>query len=229
MKHPIACVLFAALLLFVAFCGCTGTAPAPQPVVTTAVITATPTPAPTPEPDPYPNASALNTPVVFGSGTKTGEITITGYTIRPSYGWTDPSWNSPREQAESGKPLETQKGYNTKKPQDGNTFLFVYVNVVATGTESVFAPSPGNIAVMTGGKMYSYSSVASQDTNVEGELGKQYDYNFGAGGSGGDVKPGKSNIVKGFLIYEVPASFSPQKTYVITNAGAQTRGVWRLA
>jgi hypothetical protein len=220
--------LVTVLVLMVVFCGCTGTQPVPQPVATTLEITHVPTPAPTLTPDPYPNASAPNVPVPFGSGKKTGEMTVYGYKVRPTYSWVDPSWNSPREQAESSAPLETQKGYNTKKPQDSNTFLFIYVNVAGTGSESAWAPSPAQIVVASEGKTYEYSPLASAQTLVDGELGKEYDFQIGTGGTGGYVQPGKSNNVKGFLIYEVPSSFDPAKTYVIATPDGLTKGVWKL-
>jgi hypothetical protein len=229
MKQIAALTLLAALVLVAAFSGCTGTTPAPQPVVTTVQLTPSPTHVPSLVADPYPNASPLNVPVSFGSGKKTGEMAVYGYTVKPTYTWADPSWNSPREQAASSNPLETQKGYNTQKPQPGNAYLFVYLNVASTGTEPVYAPSPKQIVVFSEGKTYEYSSLASSQTNVDGELGKQYDFQIGTGGTGGYVQPGKSNNVKGFLIYEVPASLVPARAYVIAIPDSQTRGVWKLA
>ncbi|NMB78963.1 MAG: hypothetical protein GYA23_07695 [Methanomicrobiales archaeon] len=230
MKRLAVSLFFSLLIVFLVSAGCTNTpAPVPEPVATTVVTTVTPAPTPAPTQNPFPNASALNVASAFGSGTKTGELTVTGFTVRPTYSWVDPSWNSPREQKESSDPLDTQKGYNTKKPGDGNTFLFVYLSVTSTGTEAVWAPSPAQIAVIHGGKSYTYSPLASEKTVVDGELGKQYDFQLGSGGTGGYVQPGKSNTVKGFLIYEIPASFTPDTTFVVANAGAQTQSVWKLA
>ena len=229
MKRMAAPIILTTLVLLVIFCGCTGTTPAPVPVVTTIQITASPTPVSTPTLDPYPNASALNVPVPIGSGKKTGEMTVSGYKVKPTYSWVDPSWNSPQEQAASSQPLETQKGYNTQKPKDGNTFLFVYLNVAGTGAEPVYAPSPKQIVIVSEGKTIAYSTLASAQTTVDGESGQQYDFQIGPGGSGGYVQPGKSNIVKGFLIYELPASFSPEKTYVIAAPDPLTQGTWKLA
>ncbi|MCK9579874.1 MAG: hypothetical protein M0Q92_05420 [Methanoregula sp.] len=229
MKHIALPAMLVALVIFAAICGCTGTPqPAPTPVPTIEITPAA-TPAPVPTPDPFPDASALNTPVPFGTGTKTGELTVTGYTVRSMYSWIDPSWNSPREQLESSDPLETQKGYDSKQPHDGNTFLFVYITAASTGTDAVWAPSPAQIVVMNEGKIYTYSTISSGETVVDGEPGTQYDFDVGKGGTGGYVLPGKSNIAKGFLIYEVPASFSPEATYVVANADAKTQGVWKLA
>ena len=232
MKHIAPVVLLVVLALIAATCGCTGTAPSAPPATTVtpaAAATALVTQQPTPTPDPFPGASALNAPVAFGSGKKTGEMTITGYKFRPTFSWTDPSWNSPREKLESSSPLETQKGYNTRTPQDGNTFLFVYLKVEGTGSESVYAPAPSQIVVISHGTTMSYTTLASDQTIVDGELGRQYDFQIGSGGSGGYVQPGKSNTASGFLIYEVPVSFPVETLYIIANADAQTQGAWRLA
>src|SRR5512145_1556071 len=229
MKHAVSLVVVTALVLLVVFCGCTGTQPAPQPVTTPVPLTTTATPAPTPTVDPYPNASALNMPLSLGAGKKTGEMTVSAYKIRPTYTWVDPSWNSAREQAASAGPLETQKGYNTAKPHEGNTFLFIYINVIGTGTEPVYAPSPQQIVVVSDGKTYQYTSLASDQTTVNGETGVQYDYQISTGGTGGYVQPGKSNAVRGFLIYEVPATLAPEKTIVLTTPDPTTRGEWKLA
>lgn len=229
MKLFVPVILFAVLLLLAAACGCTGTAPSAPVETPTVVQTVQTTLQPIPTPDPFPDALALNFPVAFGSGKKTGEITVTGYTFRPTFSWTDPSWSSPREKLESSAPLETQKGYNTRTPKDGNTFLFVYLKVEGTGPEAVYAPSPSQIVVMSHGTPTSYTTLASGQTTVDGEPGSQYDFLIGTGGSGGYVQPGTSNAASGFLIYEVPAAFPVETLYVVANADATTQGVWRLA
>lgn len=230
MKRIAACTAIASLLLLVIFCGCTGTQPAPQPTPAPVTVAETPGVLPTATPDPYPGASALNTPLAFGTGAKTGEMTVTDYKITPVYTFFDPSWNSPREQAEFQGAFETQKGYSTKQAADGNIFVFVYLKVEATGTESAWAPSPYLVTMESGGKPYQYSSLTSPKTTVNGEFLNQYDFEFGDGGTGGLVKPGKSNAVKGFLIYEVPEPFVPEKTYIIATPGASdTKTIWKLA
>ena len=233
MKKIIFLLAAIIMVVLVILCWGTGTTPSAQPPpATTTVVTAPPaatTPEPTPTPDPYPDASALNTPVAFGSGAKTGEINVYGYTVRPTFAWVDPSWNSPKEQAESQGAFETQKGYNTEHPAEGNTFVFIYLSVGATGTESVWAPSPNQIVFYSNGQTYKYTSVGSAQTVISDETGNQYDFELGTGGTGGYVMPGKSNNVKGFLIYEVPESFSPETAYVIVTPDARTQGVWKLA
>jgi hypothetical protein len=229
MKYIVSLAAVAALILLIVFSGCTGTPSAPQPVTTAVPVTTVATPAPTPTANPFPNALALNVPLSLGAGKKTGEMTVSAYKLKPTYTWVDPSWNSPQEQAASSGPLEVQKGYNTAKPHEGNTFLFIYLGVVGTGTEPVYAPSPHQIVVASEGKTYQYSSLASAQTTVNGESGAQYDYQISTGGTGGYVQPGKSNAVKGFLIYEVPATLVPEKTIVLTTPDPATRGEWKLA
>jgi hypothetical protein len=58
--------------------------------------------------------------------------------------------------------------------------------------------------------------------------GTQYDYQIGRGGMVGYVQPGESNAADGYLIYEIPASFMPATTYVVSNLDYQTKAVWKL-
>ena len=88
---------------------------------------------PTPTAVPFPNALALNEYATFGSADMIGKATVYGYDMKPGYNWTSPSWNSPGEQGAASQPLEIQRGYTMEKPQEGNTFLFVYVRVLNTG------------------------------------------------------------------------------------------------
>lgn len=226
MKRIAAFALFSALVLLVIFSGCTGTTPAPQPTaVPTQVITqATPAPAQ----DPYPNAVAINTFLPFGSGAKTGEIAVTGYKVKPTINYNDPSWSSQKEMSASSAPLETQKGYSTKQPSVGNTFVFVYLKATATSTESAWAPSPANIVLYSDGKTYQYTALSSAQVVVEGETEDKYDYLVGTGKSVIAIIPGKSNAIKGYLVYEVPATFAPEKADVLITLYGDQQGAWKL-
>ncbi|MDP3564458.1 MAG: DUF4352 domain-containing protein, partial [Methanoregula sp.] len=139
-----------------------------------------------------------------------------------------PSWNSPREQAAASLPLELQHGYNMEKPQEGNTFLFVYVRVINTGDKAVYAPSAKQFVVFNNGKMYNYSSVHSSDVIIDTVTGTQYDYQIGRGGAVGYVQRGESNAADGYLIYEIPATFSPDTTYVVSNLDNKNQVAWKL-
>jgi hypothetical protein len=176
----------------------------------------------------YPDALALGQYATFGSGDRQGKATVSTYKIKPNYNWTAPSFNSPREQSAASQPNEIQRGYNMEKPKEGNTFLFVFVRVINTGTNAVYAPSPSQFVVVARGTRYNYTSVHSSDVVIDTVAGTQYDYQIGRGGVVGYVQPGDSNKAEGYLIYEVPAAISFQDTYVIVNLDYQNQAVWRL-
>ena len=226
MKPIPAIAITLVLFLVLLFCGCTSTAPqAPAPASTPLTIVP-PSAALTQEP--FPDARSLNTPATFGASDMTGQVTVTRYTIKPNYNWTSPSWNSPREQVAASPPLDLQRGYNMEKPREGSTFLFVFIRVANTGTKAVYAPSPQQLVVNGDGTIYNYRSVAGADVNIDGVVGKQYDYLIGKGGTGGYVQPGESNMVEGYLIYEVLSTLAPEKMYVVGNLDYQTRAIWKL-
>jgi hypothetical protein len=231
MKFIHTITVFGVLFFILLFPGCTSTSPQVQvqtSVPTTAVVILSPTPAAVPSTIPFPNALALNEYATFGSGNEQGKATVYRYEIRPNYNWTSPSWNSPREQVAASQPLELQRGYNMEKPQAGNTFLFVYVRVMNTGNKAVYAPSGKQFVVSSEGKMYNYSPVPSSDVIIDKVTGTQYDYQVGWSGAVGYVQPGESNTADGYLIYEMPASFSPDTTYVVSNLDYQNKAVWKL-
>jgi hypothetical protein len=191
---------------------------------TTAVVILSPTPTAVP----FPNALALNEFATFGSGDMIGKATVFGYDIKPSYNWTSPSWNSPAEQAAASPPLELQRGYTSEKPQEGNTFLFVHVSVLNTGKNAVYAPSAKQFVVNSNGTLYNYSPVHGSDVIIDKVPGTQYDYQIGRGGVVGYIQPGESNAADGYLIYEIPANFSPTTTYIVSNLDYQNQAVWKL-
>ena len=219
---------FGVLCIVLLFSGCTSTSPqvpAPTPVrTTTAVVILSPSPTAVP----FPNALALNEYATFGSADMTGKASVYGYDLKPSYNWTSPSWNSPGEQAAASQPLELQRGYTVETPQEGNTFLFVYVRVLNPGKNAVYAPSAKQFVVNSNGTLYNYSPVHGSDVIIDKVPGTQYDYQIGRGGTVGYIQPGESNKAEGYLIYEVPAAFSPNTTYVVSNLDYQNQAVWKL-
>lgn len=234
--YPVA--IFGVLIFALLFSGCTSTSPpvqvqtpgqtivqTPVPVATTAMVT----PSPTPAPVPYPNAQVLGTYSSFGTGDERGMATVYKYAVKPTYSWTAPSFNSPREQAAASGPLDVQNGFNNEKPKTGNTFLFIFVRVVSTGNKAAYAPSAQQFVVSIDGIAYNYTSVHSSDVVIDNVSGTQYDYQIGRGGVVGYVLPGDSNGADGYLIYEVPATFSPENAYIISNLDFQNKAVWKLA
>jgi hypothetical protein len=226
MKFTLSIAAMGALIIVLLFSGCTSTTPPVQtqtPVPTTAAVTLTPASTAVP----FPNALAQNEYATFGSGNEQGKATVYRFEIKSDYNWTSPSWNSPGQQAAS-QPLGLQRGYNTEKPQAGNIFLFLYVRVMNTGTNAVYAPSANQFVVSSNGKVYNYSSVKSSDVTIDQVSGSQYDYQIGRGGTVGYVQPGESNAADGYLIYEIPGPFTPATTYVVSNLDYRTKAVWRL-
>jgi hypothetical protein len=235
MKKMYAIAVFGVVFLLLLSMGCTSASPpvqTPTAAPTTAVVTQSPslTAIPTAAPTGviFPNPLALNEYATFGSADMIGKATVTGYEIKSSYDWLSPSWNSAHEKAATSNPLDVQPGYNTERPKDGNTFLFLNVRVENTGNKAVYAPSAHQFVVYIDGKMYSYSSVHSSDVIIDKKTGTQYDYQIGPGGVTGYVQPGESNKAEGYLIYEIPASFAPEKTFVISNLDNQNKAVWKL-
>ena len=231
--YPIAVI--GALFFLLLFSGCTGNSP-PVPADTTVPTTATAiqslTPTTivtiTPTVVPYPNALALNQYATFGSADMIGQATVYRYDIKPNYNWTSPSFNSPREQSAASPPLDLQNGFNMETPREGNTFLFIYIRVQNTGKKAVYAPSARQFVVFSDGKAYNYSSVHSSDVVIDKVSGTQYDYQIGEGGTVGYIQPGGSNTADGYLIYELPATFSPDATYVVCNLDYQNSVEWKL-
>lgn len=229
MKPVHTLALTALIILLLVVSGCTQEQKE-KPAATTAATPATQTvtPAATTRENPYPNATALVTTVPFGTGDMTGTMTVTKYYIRPAYNWTSPSWRSAREQATYAPGNEVQTGYNTEKPADGNTFIIVYVRFACTGDKAVYAPSPQQIAIVADGKAYQYHPVSDSGVVIDGITGTQYDYLVGKGGTGGYVQPGASNVVEGYLIYEIPAGVPPERIFVLANPDYKTNAEWKL-
>lgn len=230
MKVIYTIAVFGVLFLVLLFAGCTSASP---PVQTpTAVPTAVPTTAvvklaPTQTADPFPDALALNEYATYGDQKYHGKATISGYNVKPTYSWTDPSWNSPREMLDASQPLELQRGYNLEKPQAGNTFLFVHVRVENTGQETIFAPSAKQFVVYSNGQTYSYSSVHGSNVIIAEVSDEQYRYQRGQRDPIEYIQPGDSPV-EGYLIYEIPASFNPGTTYVVSNLDYKNSAVWKL-
>lgn len=232
MKHLYPIAFFGVLIVGLLLSGCTSTSPpvlTPTSVPTTAAVILSPTSTATPAAVPFPNALALNEFATFGSLDKIGQATVYRYEIKTNYNWTSPSWNSPREQGAASAPLDIQPGYTMERPQEGNTFLFLYIRVLNTGKNAVFAPSAKQFVLNSNGTIYNYSSVHASDVIIDKVPGTQYDYQIGRGGTVGYIQPGESNKAEGYLIYEVPSTFSPKTTYVICNLDYQNQAVWRLA
>jgi hypothetical protein len=226
MKPVSSFFLFCIVAAFLVISGCAGT----QPGTTPAPVVVTTTAMPVLVPTLYPGALALNTEVPFGIAGRNGTATVYKAELRSTYQWASPSFNSPRDQEKAGDSLfATQKGYNTEKPKDGNTFLFVYVRLANTGAESIVVPSPHQFIVHADGNTYAYSPVMGSDVTVSSVRVGQYDYQIGRGGVAGSLQPGASNAADGFLIYEVPAAIDLSKAAMVITIDPEHTSAWKLA
>ena len=216
----------AGLLFFsLVFSGCiSSSVPVQAPLSSNTLVITSPVPTAVP----FPNALGLNEYSCFGCDTREAGATVYRYEVRPHYNWTSPSWNSPREQAAASQPLELQSGYTMEKPGEGNTFLFVFIRVENVGTLDVNVPLAKQFVVYSEGKMYNYTSVHSPDVIIDRVSGTQYGYHTGQGGTVGYIQPSESNRAEGYLIYEIPASFSPNTTYVVANLDNENKEQWIL-
>ncbi len=209
MKFRNIIAVFGVLFFVLLISGCTSSSP-PVQAQTSVPTTAAATLSSTPTAVPFPDALALNEYATFGSADKIGKATVYRFEIKPNYNWTSPSWNSPREQGSASQPLDIQRGYTTEKPREGNIFLFLYVRVLNTGVNAVFAPSAQQFVVIRDGTVYNYSSVHDSDVVIDKVTGTQYDYQIGRGGTVGYIQPGESNMADGYLIYEIPSQLLSQ-------------------
>ena len=135
-----------------------------------------------------------------------------------------------REQAAASQPLELQNGYTRKKPKEGNTFLFIFIRLKYSGTQAIRAHSGERFVVCRDGKMYNYSPVHSPDVLIDKVCGTQYGNQIGQAGTHGgtlwDIPPGESNLADGYLVGEMPASFSPGTICVAGNLDYQNQAAW---
>jgi hypothetical protein len=194
------------------------------PVPTTTTV-------PTPTPDPFPGALALRTWFPFGGGNVASEGTVYDYWINDTYQWHN----------------DADAKWYTQKPKPGTKYLFVFASLVNHGTARVWFPTSHDIVVHYNGVIYTvdtthYLPDRTEDikaTPVEvGEIqyrhqliGAEYvtDYGFSNGQELAYLYPGKSNAVEGYLIYEVPASLSADKSFVEIAFNGKDRAVWKLA
>ncbi|OPY39350.1 MAG: hypothetical protein A4E35_00121 [Methanoregula sp. PtaU1.Bin051] len=199
------------------------TVPTPTVVPTTVV--------PTPTPDPFPDALSLNEWFNYNEGKYASKATIYRYWINGTYQWHN----------------DMDNHYYTQSPKAGNKYLFIYAAIVHTGTTAYPYPKSSRIYVYYNGSRYTvdpshYLPDKAEDRDATPieiyELEQQYDlfnaervedYGYSHGTTSDFIYPGQSNAIDGYLIYEVPASLTPDKTYVEIVFDSDDRAVWKLA
>ena len=180
--------------------------------------------------DPFPGALMLQERLPFGTGTVASDATVYKYWINDTYQWHN----------------DMDNHYYVQNPEAGNKYLFVFVHMQNNGDTRVWFPPAGSIIVYYNGAAYYQDqshfkpdkSEDSKETPVEVKEvqyfpklnGDEYaeDFGFSHGTELAYLYPGGSNAVDGYIIYEVPQSLTPEKTYVGITFNTQDQGVWKL-
>ena len=207
--------------------------PAPTVTITPSPTTALPTATtvPTPTPDPFPDAMPLKKLFPFSEGKTASEGTVYRYWINDTYTWHNDKDNK----------------WYLSQPKSGNKYLLVFANIVNRGDTAFPYPKSNSIYVHYDGNMYTVdtshylpdkagnrdaTAVEIQEIQYQSDLfNMEYveDYGYAHGTTSNFVYPGVSNSIDGYLIYEVPASLTPDKTFVEIVFTDKERAVWRLA
>lgn len=205
---------------------------------TTVPATATATPSvpatttvPTPTPEPFPDAFSLKEWYNFNEEKYASQATIYRYWINETYKWHNDKDNK----------------WYIQRPKAGSKYLLVFANIVNRGTTAYPYPKSNRIFVHYAGSVYTVDTSHyipdkadnRKATPVEiGEIQQQSDffnsefvedYGYSHGTISDFVYPGQSNAIDGYIIYEVPASLTPDKTHVEIVFDGEDRAVWKLA
>ena len=166
----------------------------------------------------------------FGEGNVASEGTVYRIWVNDTYSWHNDKDNN----------------YYVQQPKAGTKFLFVFVNLFNKGDTRVWPPTSGGINVLYQGNVYSpdpshYLPDKSSNrdaTPVEVKevqyfskfFGSEYveDFGYSHGTQTSYLYPGKSNAIDGYLIYQVPDTFTPSQGYARIVFNGKDTGVWRL-
>ena len=168
---------------------------------------------------------------LFGNGTRwNSEITVNRIWINDTYRWYDPE--------------ELQ--YDKRIAPAGKKYLLVFLSIINRGTERAPLPQHENIYVLCENAVippYSLHPLPMKNMDSTPRIARiaeiEYfrkvysselveDYGYSHGQKLGYVIPGESNAVEGYIIYEVPASMIPEKTYVTVTLPDQSEAIWVL-
>jgi hypothetical protein len=204
----------------------TTTTPVPADTVSAAPVTTTIAE------NPYPDALPLKEPFNYSSGKTASQGTVYRYWLNDSY--------------QLYVPDETR--YETISPAHGNRYLILFVNTVNLGTARNLPLNPGNIVVHYDGKNYYMDKnhvLPKNEQNVDSPadlyrikeiefihklFGSEYveDFGYSHGMVLAYLLPGESNAIDGYIIFEVPASLDPARTYVEIPFNSEDVAVWKL-
>jgi hypothetical protein len=201
----------------------------PTPVATPSTITTTL--APTPTQNPFPNAIALREIFSYNEGKYASRATVYRYWMNDTYQWHSDADNR----------------FYTQRPKAGNKYLLVFVNIENIGSDGYPYPTSHMIVVHNGGNRYNVDTshylpdksgnrkatpIEIQEIEQQSDyfnLERVEDYGYSHGTTQDFVLPGQGNAIDGYLIYEVPASLTPDTTYIEIVFDGQDRAAWKLA
>ncbi|MDP2797610.1 MAG: zinc-ribbon domain-containing protein [Methanoregula sp.] len=210
--------------------GFTASTPSPATVI---VTTPTPIPTtivPTPTPNPFPDAYSIRELFNFNEGKYASRATVYRVWMNETYQWHN----------------DMDNRYYTQKPKAGNKYLLVYVNIENIGSNGYPYPKSSTILLHNDGNIYNVdpshylpdkagdrkaTPVEIQEIEQQSDYFKMErveDYGYSHGTTQDFVYPGQGNAIDGYLIYEVPASLTPENTYVEIIFDGQDRAVWKL-
>jgi len=173
----------------------------------------------------------LNQAFLFGDHTRwNSEIAVNRIWINDTYRWYNPE----------------DLRYDTRVAPAGKKYLFIFLSVINHGTERAPLPPQGTIYVVWENAVISPFSLhplpmknmdsvprIARIAEIEyfhkiysSELVEDYGYSHGQ--KLGYIIPGESNAVEGYIIYEVPVSMIPEKTYVTVTLPDQSEAAWVL-
>jgi len=256
MKYP-GILLIGVLIFLVAAAGCmepatpsgtttsvpTAVTTTPAPAQLPAVNPASPVgqipggnasvPAPVATLTPGSSLDALNLKVgyQFGNGTTwKSEATVYRIWINDTYRWFSPEDNQ----------------YSTKVAPAGKKYLFVFISMLCRGTDRAPLPQQNNIYVLYDNAIISHDPAHALPTKnpdsspkvirigeiefSKKRLATEYveDFGYSHGLRLGYINPGESNAVDGYIIYEVPASLTPENAYVSIVMPQGDTAIWKL-
>ena len=167
----------------------------------------------------------------FGNGTKWNSVaTVYRIWINDSYRWFSPA----------------DSQYYTKVAPPGKKYLVVFISMVCRGPERAPLPQQNNVYVLYNNAVISPDvshvlPTKNPDSTPKvvriGEIewskkrfGSEYieDYGYSHGQRLGYINPGESNAVDGYIIYEVPASLTPENAYLSIVMPQADTAQWKL-
>jgi len=159
-----------------------------------------------------PDSLAMGKYSSFGLGEKTGKVTVLRYALGDKYEWGNTFWGN---------------NYFNATPKEGNKFLILFIQFTNPSTQPIPAPSPALFTVVSNGTTYYYSSVDDPTLWIKGTDKKQLDYEVKEIRRDGYLNADPTTVIEGFLIYEVPATFT--QGYVDATFNGRNRVMWKIA